>query len=198
MDWSEYLWHEVDGASQALLSLRKESHALSLLLQEVERVIETRHTLLLCGNGGSAAQALHIAAELTGHFRYERPAYGVLALVENVASVTAIANDYAYASVFSRQVEAFGRPGDMLLGLTTSGNSENVLEAIRTARQQGLFTVALTGASGGRAAQMAHLAVRVPSDDTAHVQEAHLVIGHVVAAVAEEVLVRGAESRFSG
>lgn len=198
MNWERYSLNEIRGAVDALQGLETVKGPFTVLLTQVERVIRTGGTLLLCGNGGSATQALHIAAELTGRFRYERPPYGVIALGENVAALTAIANDYSYDEVFSRQVEAFGQPGDMLIGLTTSGNSRNVLEAVKTAQRQNLFTAVLTGRGGGQAAKLADLVIQVPSVDTAHIQEAHLVMGHIIAGVAEEVLVHGQESRLSG
>jgi D-sedoheptulose 7-phosphate isomerase len=189
MDWMAYASNEVKNAERAVASLTEILPSLQALADRIATVVANRHTILLCGNGGSATQALHIAAELTGRFRHERPPYGVQALVENIAAVTAIANDYTYDRIFSRQVEAFGKAGDLLVGLTTSGNSPNVIEAIRTAHGLGLYTVALTGASGGQAREMADLTIRVPTQDTAHIQEAHLVIGHFMAAVAEEVLI---------
>jgi D-sedoheptulose 7-phosphate isomerase len=196
MNWNEYAAREVALATEAVCSIPEQD--LAVLLGLVYETVATGHGILLCGNGGSATQALHIAAELTGRFRRERPPYGAIALVENIAAVTAIANDFGYDQVMSRQVEAFGHPGDLLLALTTSGNSESVLEAIRVARARGLTTVALTGASGGQALGLAHLTLRIASSDTAHVQEAHLVVGHLVAGAAEEALCDDPSRGISG
>ena len=195
MDVIRYALKEIDAHVAAHNALRRKDvlTALGLALTEVERAVRSGHTILICGNGGSATDALHIAAELVGRFRVEGPAFGVLALVENIAAVTAIANDYSYDEVFARQLEAFGRPGDVLLALSTSGNSANCIRACQKAQTLGITSIALTGESGGTLAQVADLAVRVPSNDTAHIQEAHETIGHIIAGVAERA-VRGEQS----
>lgn len=144
--------------------------------------------LLIAGNGGSAADAQHMAAEIVGRFRRERAAAPAIALVDNPATVTAIANDYDFARVFSRQVEAFGRTGDALLAISTSGRSENVIEAVRTGSAQGLRTIALTGGDGGELASEADLAIVVGAKQTARIQEAHLTIMHAICEVVDASL----------
>lgn len=142
--------------------------------------------VLACGNGGSAAAAQHLVAELVCRFRDDRRALPAVALTADAATFTAIANDYGYARVFARQVEALGRRGDVLMALSTSGNSANVVEAARTARSAGCAVVALTGASGGELAHLADITLRVPSDVTARIQEVHDVCVHVLARALEE------------
>lgn len=144
--------------------------------------------LLVFGNGGSAADAQHIAAELVGRFYRERRALPALALTVNASSVTAIGNDYGYEQVFARQVQAFGTPADAALGISTSGGSPNVLEAIKTARAAGLYTLALTGADGRELKSAAHECICVPSSDTPRIQESHLLIGHLLCEYIEEAL----------
>jgi D-sedoheptulose 7-phosphate isomerase len=142
--------------------------------------------MLIFGNGGSAADAQHIAAELVGGFTIkQRPALAVEALTVNTSSLTAIGNDYDFSDVFARQIEAFGRAGDVAVGLSTSGTSVNVVRALEMARKNGLVTVALTGQSGGRVIDVADHCVRVPSSDVARIQEAHIVIGHVLCELVE-------------
>ncbi len=142
--------------------------------------------VLLFGNGGSAADALHIAAEWVGRYRGERQALPAIALGTNPAELTALSNDYGYDRVFVRGVEAHGRAGDLAIALSTSGNSPNVLAGVEAARDRGLFTIALTGKGGGELAGLVDLAIRVPSDDTPRIQEAHITIGHAICEVVDE------------
>jgi len=152
--------------------------------------------VLLFGNGGSAADAQHIAAELEGRYLHDRPALHALALHTNTSALTAIANDYGYARVFARQVEAAVRPGDVVIGISTSGNSENILEGVRAARAQGAVTVALTGAGGGRLKNLVDHCLAVPSAETPRIQEAHILIGHILCELVEqELFPRAAETR---
>ncbi|MBF0393025.1 MAG: SIS domain-containing protein, partial [Alphaproteobacteria bacterium] len=134
--------------------------------------------LLVCGNGGSAADALHITGELVGRFLLERRALKAICLADNVAVLTAWANDYDYASVFARQVEAYGEPGGVLLGLSTSGNSPNVVAAFEKARDLGMATIALTGEGGGKLAALSDHLLAVPSRSTPLIQQVHLCLYH--------------------
>lgn len=148
-----------------------------------EKAVETLkagRTIFLCGNGGSAAECQHLAAEIVGRFVKERSGYPSIALTVDTSALTAISNDYGYERVYERQVEALGRPGDLLIGLSTSGRSANVLHAMRKAREIGLFTVGLTGRGGGILKDIVDLCISVPSDITTHIQEAHLIIGHIM------------------
>jgi D-sedoheptulose 7-phosphate isomerase len=136
--------------------------------------------ILWCGNGGSAGDSQHLAAEFVGRFRRERRGLASIALTTDTSILTSVANDYGYEAVFSRQVEALGAPGDLLVGISTSGNSSNVVNALEVARHQGLTTVAFTGAGGGKMAALADHLFAVASRDTARIQEAHILAGHML------------------
>jgi D-sedoheptulose 7-phosphate isomerase len=141
--------------------------------------------LLVFGNGGSAADAQHLAAELVGRFERERAALAALALTTDTSVLTSIGNDYTYARVFARQVEALGRPGDVAMGITTSGRSANVVAALETAAARGLTTIALTGGDGGAAGEVARIHVNVPDPSAARVQEVHRTIIHAICQLVE-------------
>ncbi|HEX5551632.1 MAG TPA: D-sedoheptulose 7-phosphate isomerase [Chitinophagaceae bacterium] len=136
--------------------------------------------VLFCGNGGSAADAQHLAAEFSGRFYKNRPPLYAEALHCNTSYLTAVANDFSFADVYARMVEAMGRPGDILIALSTSGNSENVLRAIVQAKKKEMITVGLTGESGGRMKDLCHYLIDVPSGDTPRIQEAHIMTGHII------------------
>ena len=142
--------------------------------------IEKGGKLVTFGNGGSAADAQHFVAELTGHFSFEREPLAALCLNTNVSSITAIANDYSYDDVFSRQVDALVKSGDVVIGITTSGNSPNVINAINSARKLGAYTIGMTGKSGGKIKPLCNEAVNVESDDTPIIQEMHIAIIHMI------------------
>lgn len=145
--------------------------------------------ILLCGNGGSSCDAAHAAGELVGWFEHKtRRGYAAVALGHQVPTLTAIGNDAGFEHVFAREVEAIGRPGDLLIGITTSGGSKNVVAALRAAKAKGLATAVLCGAKRGAALDHADVAVQVPSDDTARIQESHLVCVHVLCAAVEDAL----------
>jgi D-sedoheptulose 7-phosphate isomerase len=144
--------------------------------------------ILVCGNGGSAADAQHFAAELVGRFERERRAIASVALTTDTSILTAIANDYAYPRVFARQIEAIGRAGDLLLAISTSGESESILEALATAKAGGITTVALTGRDGGPAGASADIHINVPSPSTARVQEVHRTLLHAMCELVEREL----------
>jgi D-sedoheptulose 7-phosphate isomerase len=146
------------------------------------------HTMFLFGNGGSAADAQHIAAEFLGRFYIERQGVAAHALTVNTSALTAIANDYSFEQVFARQLRALGRPGDVAVGISTSGNAANVLCALSAAREAGMVTVAMTGANGGKARDTVDYWVAVPSDDTPRIQEAHITIGHIWSELVEDAL----------
>ncbi len=144
--------------------------------------------VLLIGNGGSAADAQHIAAELVGRFKLERIGLPAIALTTNTSILTALANDYGYDTVFSRQLEALANDKDVLIAITTSGISPNILEAVETAHSKGVFVIGLTGEAGGKLKDMADLTIMVPSDNTARIQEAHITIGHIICHLVENGL----------
>ncbi|MBL0125315.1 MAG: D-sedoheptulose 7-phosphate isomerase [Betaproteobacteria bacterium] len=150
--------------------------------------LKVRNPVLVCGNGGSASDAMHISGELVGRFLRERPAYNVLALSVNTSVLTAWSNDYTYETVFSRQVEAHGHAGGVLWGISTSGNSPNVLRALAAAREMGMKTIGLTGAGGGKMAPLCDVLLDVPSRETPRIQEMHVVLYHFMCEQVESVL----------
>ena len=153
---------------------------LSILAFKAEKKI------LFCGNGGSAADAQHLAAELSGRFNIERPPLYAEALHVNSSYITAVANDFGYNKTYSRMLEACGREGDILIALSTSGNSSNVVEAIKKAKETGLTTIGLTGERGGNMNDICDIIIKVPSSETAKIQEAHILIGHIICQLIEE------------
>ena len=144
--------------------------------------------VLLIGNGGSAADAQHIAAELVGRFRLERKGLPAIALTTNTSILTAVANDYGYDNIFSRQLEVLADDRDILIAITTSGSSPNILKAIETAHSKGVFVIGLTGGNGSRLKDAADLTIMVPSDNAARIQEAHITIGHIICHLVEKGL----------
>ena len=150
--------------------------------------------LLIAGNGGSAADAQHIAAEIVGRYKKDRPAYAALALTTDTSALTAIGNDYGFEQVFSRQVEGLGRRGDVLLTLTTSGRSPNILAALKAARQQGLVTIGFTGAKGTALGASCDHLLLAPSEDTAVIQQIHMAFAHGICEVIEQTLMSGSQA----
>ena len=164
-------------------------------LSEIERMVEfiisaykTGGKVVLFGNGGSAADAQHIACELVGRFELERQAFPAIALTTNTSTLTAVANDYGYDAVFSRQIEALVNEKDVVVGISTSGNSPNVVEAMKMAKIKGAKTIGLTGGDGGKLAEVADLVLIVPSNTTSRIQEAHITIGHIICELVEKEL----------
>jgi len=153
---------------------------------QISKRLKAGHKILVFGNGGSAAEAQHFAAELVNKFLRTRPPIKAIALTTDTSVLTSIANDVSYDQIFSRQIEALGDRGDIALGLSTSGNSPNVILAIENARKQGLFTVALTGNGGGKLAPLPDILLDVPSESTPRIQEAHLILLHLLAEKLEE------------
>jgi D-sedoheptulose 7-phosphate isomerase len=154
-------------------SIREASELIVATLQSGNKV-------LLCGNGGSAADAQHIAAELTGRYKSERRGLPAIALTTDTSALTAISNDYGYGRVFDRQVEALANKGDLLIGISTSGNSENILSALSLAKELGCQTLGMSGKNGGKMNELCHLNLVVPVDDTPRIQEMHILIGHIL------------------
>jgi D-sedoheptulose 7-phosphate isomerase len=152
------------------------------------RAYRSGHKALFFGNGGSATDAEHLAGEFLGRYLRERSPMPAVALAENMSAVTAIANDYGYEHVYSRQLQALAVSGDVAVGISTSGSSRNVLEAVRKARELGLFTIGLTGASGGQMRNLTDALIAVPSDDTPRIQECHILIGHALCDAVEQAI----------
>jgi D-sedoheptulose 7-phosphate isomerase len=171
--------------------LLQDSSFLELLEATALRVsaaVRAGRKVLFMGNGGSAADAQHLAAEFTGRYMMERRALPAIALNANASEITAIANDYSFDRIFARQIEALGQPGDVAIGLSTSGNSDNVVLAMQTARVRNLLTVALTGSSGGLLKNEVEVCLRVPSAVTPRIQECHILVGHILCEIVEHEL----------
>ena len=164
-------------------------------IDEITRVIVNAYRenkkVILFGNGGSAADAQHLACELVGKFYLERKALAAIALTTNTSELTAVANDYSFNRVFARQVEALANPGDIVIGITTSGNSLNVIEGIKEAKLRGAVTIGFTGASGGKLKENVDYLLAVPSEDTPHIQESHITVGHIICYLVEKELFGG-------
>ena len=154
--------------------------------QLIGRAFQTGHKVLLFGNGGSATDAAHIAAEFVGRYKRERTPFPAIALATDIAAITCIANDYGFDELFARQVRAHGQAGDVAIAISTSGNSPNVLRGVEAAKAMGLTTVAWTGGSGGKLASLVEYAFVVPSTVTARIQESHITLGHVLCELIED------------
>ncbi len=164
-----------------------------LLLSTVEKIARTcvtalrsGHKILFVGNGGSAADSQHLAAELVSRLGYDRPAMAAIALTTDTSALTAIGNDYAFETIFSRQIEALGQPGDVLIAISTSGKSKNILKALETARTKKIVTIGFTGKAAPLMVEWCDLLLTVPSGDTPKIQEGHIVLGHIICALIEE------------
>lgn len=171
--------------------LLQDQHTLAVVESVTTDIVASLRNdgkVLFCGNGGSAADAQHLAAELSGRFYFDRPPLFAEALHVNTSYLTAVGNDYGYEEVFARLVQAMGKSGDVLIGLSTSGNSPNVVKAIATANEIGMITVAMTGESGGRLKEISRHVIRVPSSDTPRIQECHITLGHIICEIVERSL----------
>jgi len=167
---------------------------LETLLEVAEEIVlafKNDKKVLFCGNGGSAADAQHLATELSGRFYFDREPLFAEALHVNTSYLTAVANDYSYDEVYSRLVKAKGRKGDILIGISTSGNSKNVIKAIEVANKIGMITIGMTGETGGKMRDVCKYLINVPSKDTPRIQEAHIMIGHIICEIVERELFNG-------
>ena len=173
---------------QAIVSGQTLMQTASKIANAITLCYRNGGKVLFCGNGGSAADAQHLAAELSGRFYFDRPPLDAEALHVNSSYVTAVANDYTYDEIYSRYVNGVGKKGDVLIGISTSGNSENILRALKVAKSKGLVTVAMTGESGGKMKDVVDYLLNVPSTDTPRIQEAHIMLGHIFCQIVEEDL----------
>jgi D-sedoheptulose 7-phosphate isomerase len=173
---------------QRLLGSAEVVAAVARVSEVLVAALDQGNKVLLFGNGGSAGDAQHIAAEFVGRFAFDRPALPALALSVNTSCVTAIGNDYGFNLVFSRQIEALGRAGDVAIGISTSGNSPNVLQGVSAARKMGIHTIGLTSQEGGELKSLVDYCICVPSNETPRIQECHILVGHIIAELAEETL----------
>ncbi|HWR28306.1 MAG TPA: D-sedoheptulose 7-phosphate isomerase [Negativicutes bacterium] len=176
----DYL-HLIDEHEQTINAMKTECLTdISRFAEACREAIASGHTIYLMGNGGSACDCQHFAAELVGRFQKERQAMASVALTTDTSILTALANDYGFEVVFSRQVEALVRAGDVVVGLSTSGSSPNILRGLAKAKEKGAFTVGMTGRSGGKMKSLCDVCICIPSDVTARIQEAHLLVEHLV------------------
>ncbi len=187
----EYITKSIEDSIEA----KRQILSNSLTLATIAKIGESLYTLfgaggkvLICGNGGSAADAQHIAAEFVGRFIYDRRGLHAVALTTDSSIVTAVSNDYGFETIFSRQVEALGSAGDIFIAISTSGNSANVVKALVKARQMGLTTVGLLGGSGGECLSLCDYSIVVGSSEAARVQESHILIGHILCGMVDEMI----------
>lgn len=173
---------------QKLLNSDRLLQMIQQVVDEIVSAYRQEKKVLFCGNGGSAADAQHLAAELSGRFYLDRRSLFAEALHVNTSYLTAVANDYSYDDIFSRLTEGFGRKGDVLIGISTSGNSKNVVKAIEAAKNIGMVTVGFTGEKGGKMKDLCHYLINVPSDDTPRIQESHILVGHIICELVEKNL----------
>jgi D-sedoheptulose 7-phosphate isomerase len=189
---SNYHQFILDELQESAAVQLRTAESQSALIQEIAAcaldTLRNGGKLIFFGNGGSAADAQHLAAELVGHYRQDRRALAAIALSADTVAMTAISNDYGYETLFARQIEALAAPGDLVIGISTSGNSPNVLAGLAAAKQRGAKTVGFTGANGARLAAVADLCLLVPSQDTAHIQETHMSVGHIICDIIEREL----------
>ena len=182
---------EVQESCKVKQQLLDDNKTISTIYQVAQKCVEVYargNKTLVAGNGGSASDALHMAAELSGRFCMDRPGIPAIALSANISTVTAIGNDYGYESIFSRQVQANGVVGDLFIGISTSGKSENILRAVEACKEKGIISVGLTGMSGGKMAKACDYCITVPSQSTARIQECHILIVHIICGVVEQAL----------
>ena len=177
------------------IEVKQKLLASSILISEIRKVsvacasaYSRGNKVMFCGNGGSAADAQHLAAELSGRFYYDRAPLSAEALHANSSYITAVANDYSFDDVYARSVHGSGRKGDILIGISTSGNSENIIRAMKVAREIGILTVGMTGETGGKLKEFCDYLINVPSTDTPRIQEAHILIGHIICELVESSL----------
>jgi len=180
--------HEAAAVQQQLAEVA--SPIIADAAERVAQLVASGGKIMLCGNGGSAGDSQHLAAEFTSRLRaeMERPPIPAIALTTDASYLTARANDYGFEEVFERLVEALGRPGDVLIGITTSGNSKNVIRAVKRCRDRDILTIGFLGSSGGQLARLVDVPIIVPSDSTQHIQESHIAIGHIFCELVEEAL----------
>lgn len=190
-DFIKNLIQESCAVKQAVIEDNKLLDTVGRVMDASIKALNNGNKLIFAGNGGSASDAQHIAAELVGRYEKDRKGLPALALTTNSSQLTAIANDYGYENLFKRQVQALANSGDIFFGLSTSGNSKNVINAMLECRQQNVVTVAMTGQSGGEMKALADYCINVPSTNTARIQEVHITLGHIICSAIEEAIFPG-------
>lgn len=187
----EHIIDQIQQAQQVMAAMLKDASLQANLACAAEACIHSLKNggkILLAGNGGSAADAQHIAGEFVSRFAFDRPGLAAVALTTDTSILTAIGNDYGYAKLFSRQLQALGNKGDVFIGYSTSGQSPNILQAFETAKEKGLVCIGMTGNRGGPMRQLCQYALEVPSHDTPKIQEGHLVLGHILCGLVEKAM----------
>jgi D-sedoheptulose 7-phosphate isomerase len=168
--------------------IKENTTKITFFAEKIALALTSDRKLLLCGNGGSAADAQHIAAEFINRYELERPPLPAIALTTDTSILTSVGNDYSFDEIFSKQVKALGVEGDVLLAISTSGNSANVIEAVKAAKSLGIFTVGLTGGEGGQLTRLVDLSMVVKSNVTARIQETHILVGHIICELVDYLL----------
>ncbi len=188
MDKRSIIKQNIEDSIELKSKVLKDENILNRIDEVSDAIIkcyQEKGKVLFCGNGGSAADSQHLAAELSGRYYYDRPPLPAEALHVNTSYMTAVANDYSYNEVYARLLQAIGNEGDVIIGLSTSGNSGNVVEALKVAREKKMITVGFTGDGGGKMAEYCDLLIPIPSKDTPRIQECHMLIGHAVCQIVE-------------
>jgi D-sedoheptulose 7-phosphate isomerase len=173
---------------QQLLADEAVLNTVNECVDSIAQAFKNGNKVLFCGNGGSAADAQHLAAEFSGRFYIDRDALPAEALHCNTSYITAVANDYSYDAIYSRMIKGIGNKGDVLIGLSTSGNSANIVKAFETAKEKSMITIGFTGTSGGKMKSLSDYLLNVPSTDTPRIQESHILLGHIICQLVEEKL----------
>lgn len=187
----QFLQSKIHASIDLKTKLMQDQNTLQTVIDVCNEIIQCygkQGKVLWCGNGGSAADAQHLSAELTGRFYYDRQPLSSEALHVNTSYITAVANDYSYEQIYARLIKGVGKPGDILIGLSTSGNSGNVMEAFKVANEMGLITVGLTGNNGGKMKDVVKYLIDIPSTDTPRIQECHMLLGHSICEIVESTL----------
>ena len=184
-----YIKKQIIDSYETKLTISKDEELISKIENVAKLCValyKTNNKTILAGNGGSAADAQHIAAELVGRYGFDRPSLPSLALTTDTSNLTAIGNDYGYDQIFSRQLDGMGQDGDLFIGISTSGNSQNLINAFEIAKKKNILSVALVGKDGGEMAKMADISIVVPSNSTPRIQESHILIGHILCDIIEK------------
>jgi D-sedoheptulose 7-phosphate isomerase len=187
----QFLQSKIHASIDLKTKLMQDQNTLQTVIDVCNEIIQCygkQGKVLWCGNGGSAADAQHLSAELTGRFYYDRQPLSSEALHVNTSYITAVANDYSYEQIYARLIKGIGKPGDILIGLSTSGNSGNVMEAFKVANEMGMITVGLTGNNGGKMKDVVKYLIDIPSTDTPRIQECHMLLGHSICEIVESTL----------
>lgn len=187
----QFLQSKIQASIDLKTKLMQDQNTLQMVIDVCNEIIlcyGKQGKVLWCGNGGSAADAQHLSAELTGRFYYDRQPLSSEALHVNTSYITAVANDYSYEQIYARLIKGVGKPGDILIGLSTSGNSGNVMEAFKVANEMGMITVGLTGNNGGKMKDVVKYLIDIPSTDTPRIQECHMLLGHSICEIVESTL----------